>query len=289
MPLYKTKIPPRRTTLINNCLQTTKNNFLKIPERNNKNKLNDNTCKRGEEDKICQQKTGLKTNISAEMCISFNKINAIESAVNGDLKLNEKKDISLGVKQNTNATDDIKKNVRNTEDRVIDNGFIQRNKSARNKTKQTCTQKNIEQADKSQSKEIVISKKSKKILDNTNAKKRSINNNTEKLQSQVKKSKNRKYKQEAIGSQVPSELAESVISLWSQEQIPTIEPPEHFTHRERLLWLQEQRNVGLYVCCDMCNKYRYLKDTTDPLELPEKWYCHMNPGININIPLISLS
>ncbi|GJQ75571.1 hypothetical protein Trydic_g17652 [Trypoxylus dichotomus] len=68
-----------------------------------------------------------------------------------------------------------------------------------------------------------------------------------------------------------------VMSLWSQEKVPSKEPPENISHYERLVWLQQQRNVGLYVNCDKCNKYRYLKDTVDPLELPDKWYCYMNP------------
>ncbi|KAK9722962.1 CW-type Zinc Finger [Popillia japonica] len=74
-----------------------------------------------------------------------------------------------------------------------------------------------------------------------------------------------------------SELDEMIISLWSQDVVPSNEPPKFSSHYEKLLWLQEQRNVGLYVCCDRCDKYRYLKDTVDPLELPNKWYCQMNP------------
>lgn len=46
---------------------------------------------------------------------------------------------------------------------------------------------------------------------------------------------------------------------------------------ERMMKIQESRNVGLYVYCDSCNKTRYLPDTKDPLDLPPKWYCNMNP------------
>lgn len=48
--------------------------------------------------------------------------------------------------------------------------------------------------------------------------------------------------------------------------------------KEQMLWLRNERNVGVYVMCDKCKKYRYLKDTTDPVDLPDKWYCYMNPG-----------
>lgn len=59
---------------------------------------------------------------------------------------------------------------------------------------------------------------------------------------------------------------------------PGDEPPVHYDDYQRLEWLQSQRNVGLYVCCDSCNKWRFLPDVKDPLELPDKWYCFMNPG-----------
>nr|CAD7444053.1 unnamed protein product [Timema bartmani] len=54
--------------------------------------------------------------------------------------------------------------------------------------------------------------------------------------------------------------------------------------RERLIWLQERRNVGLWVqCCHAkCSKWRYLADTKDPVEVPELWYCHMNPDRKFN-------
>ncbi|CAG2055195.1 unnamed protein product, partial [Timema podura] len=54
--------------------------------------------------------------------------------------------------------------------------------------------------------------------------------------------------------------------------------------RERLIWLQERRNVGLWVqCCHAkCSKWRYLADTKDPVEVPELWYCHMNRDRKFN-------
>ncbi|KAF7274628.1 hypothetical protein GWI33_012675 [Rhynchophorus ferrugineus] len=46
--------------------------------------------------------------------------------------------------------------------------------------------------------------------------------------------------------------------------------------------LQRYRNVGLYAFCDTCNKARFLPDCKDPLQLPDKWYCHMNPDPEYN-------
>ncbi|XP_057664052.1 zinc finger CW-type PWWP domain protein 1-like [Diorhabda carinulata] len=51
---------------------------------------------------------------------------------------------------------------------------------------------------------------------------------------------------------------------------------------EKMSSLQESRNVGLYVYCDSCDKCRYLPDVQDPLDLPEKWYCYMNPNGRYN-------
>lgn len=47
--------------------------------------------------------------------------------------------------------------------------------------------------------------------------------------------------------------------------------------QERVALIQESRNTGLYVLCDSCDKARYLADVVDPLDLPKKWYCFMNP------------
>lgn len=58
------------------------------------------------------------------------------------------------------------------------------------------------------------------------------------------------------------------------------QPPKNLSHRERLEWLQERRVVGLWVRCDMpnCDKWRWLENVHDPTELPDKWFCYMNPG-----------
>jgi transposase len=58
------------------------------------------------------------------------------------------------------------------------------------------------------------------------------------------------------------------------------QPGPDLSPKERLLWLQKRREVGLWVqCCrPSCNKWRYLHDIHDPLEVPEKWFCHMNSG-----------
>ncbi|XP_060528655.1 zinc finger CW-type PWWP domain protein 1-like [Cylas formicarius] len=50
----------------------------------------------------------------------------------------------------------------------------------------------------------------------------------------------------------------------------------------RMTELQNLRDVGVYVYCDICDKIRYLADYKDPLDLPEKWYCYMNPDLKYN-------
>ncbi|XP_018567988.1 zinc finger CW-type PWWP domain protein 1-like [Anoplophora glabripennis] len=49
------------------------------------------------------------------------------------------------------------------------------------------------------------------------------------------------------------------------------------TVEEKINKIYEKRNVGLYVLCDTCNKARYLPHVIDPLDLPETWFCYMNP------------
>ncbi|KAJ8931804.1 hypothetical protein NQ314_015260 [Rhamnusium bicolor] len=58
---------------------------------------------------------------------------------------------------------------------------------------------------------------------------------------------------------------------------------KNLTVLERMALIQESRNVGLYVICDICDKARYLPNVKDPLDLPDKWYCAMNPDQNHNI------
>ena len=58
------------------------------------------------------------------------------------------------------------------------------------------------------------------------------------------------------------------------------QPGPDLSLKERLLWLQKRRDVGLWVqCCrPTCNKWRYLRDIRDPVEIPQEWFCHMNSG-----------
>lgn len=74
------------------------------------------------------------------------------------------------------------------------------------------------------------------------------------------------------------EILNDYIEFLSQTVRPLTPMPEKLSQPEQIAWLQEKRNVGLYVQCDQCNKFRYLKDTKDPLELPRLWFCHMNKG-----------
>lgn len=58
------------------------------------------------------------------------------------------------------------------------------------------------------------------------------------------------------------------------------QPGPELSLKERLLWLQKRRDVGLWVQCSRpeCNKWRYLRDICDPVEIPQEWFCHMNSG-----------
>ncbi|XP_018324872.2 zinc finger CW-type PWWP domain protein 1-like [Agrilus planipennis] len=76
------------------------------------------------------------------------------------------------------------------------------------------------------------------------------------------------------------------------EKINEPAPPENASQEERLEWLQNERNVGLHVQCDDCDKFRYLADVMDPTDLPEKWYCFMNKDCEHNsceIPEVKIS
>lgn len=58
------------------------------------------------------------------------------------------------------------------------------------------------------------------------------------------------------------------------------QPGPELSLRERLLWLQKRRNVGLWVQCSrpICKKWRFLQDIRDPVDVPQEWFCHMNSG-----------
>lgn len=65
----------------------------------------------------------------------------------------------------------------------------------------------------------------------------------------------------------------------SEHRLPTASPlPRGILKEAQMIWLRNKRNVGLWAMCDRCKKWRFLKDTTDPLDLSDKWYCYMNPG-----------
>lgn len=56
------------------------------------------------------------------------------------------------------------------------------------------------------------------------------------------------------------------------------QPAPGVSHFQKLLWLQKRRTTGLWVQCDECDRWRYLPDLIDRHELPNKWFCSMNPG-----------
>jgi hypothetical protein len=58
------------------------------------------------------------------------------------------------------------------------------------------------------------------------------------------------------------------------------QPGPELSLKERLLWLQKRRDVGLWVQCSrpICNKWRFLHDIRDPVDVRQEWFCHMNSG-----------
>ena len=91
--------------------------------------------------------------------------------------------------------------------------------------------------------------------------------------------KKKKYSH-ASGQNVLSQSSISSQELSQSQQLPFSQPDPDLPLKERLLWLQERRQVGLWVQCSrpICNKWRYLKNVHDPIEIPREWFCHMNPG-----------
>ncbi|KAL3268383.1 hypothetical protein HHI36_007499 [Cryptolaemus montrouzieri] len=66
-----------------------------------------------------------------------------------------------------------------------------------------------------------------------------------------------------------------------------VDTPIGLTHLQKMEWLQQQRNVGVYVHCDRCDKIRFLQEIKDPTDLPDKWFCENNSDVsynNCNIP-----
>ncbi|KAG8314582.1 Zinc finger CW-type PWWP domain protein 1 [Homalodisca vitripennis] len=79
-----------------------------------------------------------------------------------------------------------------------------------------------------------------------------------------------------------SQLSVQQSSQVSAFSAQSVQPPHTVLtgdQRSRLEQLQLLRNVGVWVhCCRMsCNKLRYLANITDPQDVPDIWYCHMNP------------
>lgn len=82
------------------------------------------------------------------------------------------------------------------------------------------------------------------------------------------------------GTKTKSTTRKRADNIRNLEQVEDPENDDEFpglSLEEKMNRIYEKRNVGLYVLCDTCNKARYLPHIVDPLDLPEKWYCHMNP------------
>jgi len=107
--------------------------------------------------------------------------------------------------------------------------------------------------------------------------------NTEELSekstaTEIESEKSKRSQGKSQTNNVPSQLKQNMIQLRLDESVERNYEPENLPLIERLKILQKSRDVGLYVKCDNCGKYRYLKDTKDPLDLPLQWFCYMNPG-----------
>ncbi|XP_069683825.1 uncharacterized protein [Periplaneta americana] len=101
--------------------------------------------------------------------------------------------------------------------------------------------------------------------------------------------KKKKKKQHRHGTEPESHSQSShaclnLSSLSQCSQTYFSQPGADLTLKERLLWLRNRRGVGLWVQCSrpVCNKWRYLPDTQDPVEVPEEWFCHMHPDKKYN-------
>lgn len=66
--------------------------------------------------------------------------------------------------------------------------------------------------------------------------------------------------------------------MTKKEKFARVNTPKGLTHYDKMKWLQGQRNVGVYVHCDSCDKIRFLEEINDPTVLPDKWYCKDNSG-----------
>lgn len=77
-------------------------------------------------------------------------------------------------------------------------------------------------------------------------------------------------------SSIASQERNNAFHQWLMSEQKNPEVPNFQSRLEKLIWLQEQRNIGVYVICDNCEKLRYIKDIVDPLEFPDKWFCYMS-------------
>ncbi|XP_066902133.1 zinc finger CW-type PWWP domain protein 1-like [Halyomorpha halys] len=65
----------------------------------------------------------------------------------------------------------------------------------------------------------------------------------------------------------PTECAQEIFNL---------KIPGQQTQREKIMWMQQNRMNGTWVKCFQCQKWRYLKNIFDPVDIPDKWQCSMN-------------
>ncbi|XP_030764207.1 MATH and LRR domain-containing protein PFE0570w-like [Sitophilus oryzae] len=211
--------------------------------------------------KIKQKKIDAKNNkdeFSKKKSGDLNKklINSNNSEEENNRKIKQKK---IDVKNNKNElskkkkSGDLKKKLISSNNSEDENNQKIKNKT--NKTNNNTSKDDKSARDKSEQ---------KKISKKTGIKKMNIDNfiaKNEKIDTSKKlKKKSRTEKHIENGEKKQKDKKESIED-----------------HLDELIELQQDRNVGLYVYCDLCDKVRYLPDCKDPLDLPDKWYCYMNP------------
>lgn len=134
---------------------------------------------------------------------------------------------------------------------------------------------------------FVLKSKNKKLdkdlLQSTNDAKH-VRNTEDVVQTILEKTSQKKRKPKP--SKEVNSVKRSTPKLTRKKEIETVVSNEKSIKEtpsfvyNKMKGIHESRNVGLYVMCDLCDKYRYLSQVTDPLDLPKKWYCYLNPDTN---------
>ncbi|XP_018376321.1 PREDICTED: uncharacterized protein LOC108769699 [Trachymyrmex cornetzi] len=105
-------------------------------------------------------------------------------------------------------------------------------------------------------------------------------------QHERKASNNRSIaKERARNNNKPSQSSKLNCSpkVLHMQNTDTISADVKMSKEDILLWLQPQRDIGVFIqCCrKTCKKLRYCEDFHDPVDVPKLWYCKMNSNTTI--------